>query len=431
LKLFHPDFPFAPRRMKLYYGWIILPAAILGVVASIPGQTAGFSAFTEPLLEVSGLTRFELSICYFTGTFISGLILPRAGKLLDSWGVRQMTCVTCIGLAVVLVGMSQVDWIVGATVGRVLGGTAAFCVTLTIGILGLRFFGQGMLPIIGNTLVGRWFEDSRGRAVAIMSVFNGLAFSSAPYALDKLVNWGGWEHAWLGLAAVIGIGGTLLFWAVHRESPEACGITIDGTDESDGDSEKTEMTGETVEAATASRAFWACLLPTAAIGLMMTAVTFHIVAFGAEAGVSKTKALTVFVPISMVSIPIGFVSAWLSKRLGIVLLLRIMAVSQMGGYVAIQYLAHPAGYVLTAAGLGIACGLFGPVQTIALPQYFGRLHLGAINGRFYAFCVLASAVGPALFAGIEQMTGSFFAALYVFMALPLAGLVLTAGMRDA
>ncbi len=71
----------------------------------------------------------------------------------------------------------------------------------------------------------------------------------------------------------------------------------------------------------------------------------------------------------------------------------------------------------------------GPVQTIGLPEYFGRLHLGAINGRFYSLCVMASAVGPALFAASHRFTGSFFPALYICLGLPLVGLFLTAGLK--
>jgi MFS transporter, OFA family, oxalate/formate antiporter len=439
-RLFDSDFPFSPERLPVYYGWIILPAAIIGVIASIPGQTAGFSAFTEPLLGVSGLSRLQLSTCYFTGTFISGLLLPRAGNLLDSWGVRPMACITCIGLSLVLLLMSCVDLVVVTLFGSSAANTLAFAIVLTGGILGLRFFGQGMLPIISNTLVGRWFIQRRGRAVAVMSVVQGLAFSSSPLVLYQLVELHGWAHTWVAMALIIGIGGTCLFWLVHRESPESCGIAVDGThydsedededeDEDEGDNAEHEMTGDTAKVAIRSRAFWACLLPTASIGLTMTAVTFHIVAYGGEVGVSEEMAVKLFLPISIVGIPTGFFSAWLIRRVGIVRLLQLMCLAQMGGFMAIQHLDHTTGYILTAIGMGIACGLFGPVQTIGLPQYFGRLHLGAINGRFYSLCVMASALGPALFAASHRFTGSFFPALYACLGPPLVGLLLTAGLK--
>ena len=272
-RFFDSEFPFSPKRLPVYYGWIILPAAILGVIASIPGQTAGFSAFTEPLLGISGMSRLELSICYFTGTFISGLLLPRAGNLLDSWGVRPMACITCIGLGLVLFVMSRVDLVVETLFGSSVTNVLAFAIVLTVGILGLRFFGQGMLPIISNTLVGRWFIQRRGRAVAVMAVLQGLAFSASPLVLYQLVELHGWEHAWIAMALIIGIGGTCLFWLVHRESPESCGIAVDGANDDD---EEHEMTGDTAKVAIRSRAFWACLVPTCSIGLVMTAVTIHI-----------------------------------------------------------------------------------------------------------------------------------------------------------
>jgi len=87
-KLLQPHVPINPKRVPFFYGWLLLVLASLGIIMSIPGQTAGFSAFTEPLLSISYISRTQLSLCYMTGTIASGFLLPIMGRQLDRFGSR-------------------------------------------------------------------------------------------------------------------------------------------------------------------------------------------------------------------------------------------------------------------------------------------------------------------------------------------------------
>ena len=75
--------PFAPSRLPFFYGWVIVFAATIGSIFSIPGQTMGFSVFTDVLIEELGLSRVQLSLAYCLGTVASGLTLPWLGRGLD------------------------------------------------------------------------------------------------------------------------------------------------------------------------------------------------------------------------------------------------------------------------------------------------------------------------------------------------------------
>ena len=83
-----PNAPFTPARAPFFYGWAIVAAATIGVLASIPGQTMGVSVFTDPLLAATGLTRIQLSSAYLIGTLGSSALLPWGGSLLDRYGCR-------------------------------------------------------------------------------------------------------------------------------------------------------------------------------------------------------------------------------------------------------------------------------------------------------------------------------------------------------
>ncbi|MAH75280.1 MAG: hypothetical protein CBC62_03265, partial [Opitutia bacterium TMED102] len=56
--------PFTPSRFPIFYGWVIVFAATIGSIFSIPGQTMGFSVFTDVLIEELGLSRVQLSFAY-------------------------------------------------------------------------------------------------------------------------------------------------------------------------------------------------------------------------------------------------------------------------------------------------------------------------------------------------------------------------------
>ena len=101
-KRWDPSFPFSPKRFPFFYGWIVVFAGTLAVVFSIPGQTMGFSVFTDVLIQELGLTRVQLSMAYCIGTVISGLSLPYFGRLYDRLGARRMIVYSSFATGLVL-----------------------------------------------------------------------------------------------------------------------------------------------------------------------------------------------------------------------------------------------------------------------------------------------------------------------------------------
>ena len=107
-KLWDPNFPFRPDKFPFFYGWVIVLAGTMAVVFSIPGQTMGFSVFTDTLIEELGLNRVQLSTAYCVGTVVSGLSLPYFGRLYDRIGARRMIVYSAIATGLVLLYLSQV-----------------------------------------------------------------------------------------------------------------------------------------------------------------------------------------------------------------------------------------------------------------------------------------------------------------------------------
>jgi OFA family oxalate/formate antiporter-like MFS transporter len=55
-----------------------------------------------------------------------------------------------------------------------------------------------------------------------------------------------------------------------------------------------------------------------------------------------------------------------------------------------------------------------------LPGFFGREHLGAIQGAHMMVIVIASALGPATLAGLHDWFGSYEIGFYLVATMPLA-----------
>lgn len=416
-----PNIPFAPRRIPFFYGWVIVAAATIGTLASIPGQTMGVGVFTDDLIRVLGLDRVKLSTAYAVGTIGSALLLPFAGQIIDRLGSRVVIVLSALGLGLSLVVLAQADRLSGAGGGAIHAPMLMACIAFLL----IRFFGQGCLTVASRVAIGKWFNHRRGLAVAISSVFIAFGFNGSPRLLNELVMSYGWRSTCLILAAVVGAGMTIVGWVFFRDNPEECDLVMDGvTDEAwhrkmearVPDVHKEFARGEAVR----TLAFWVFSLATAAQSLIITAIAFHIASLGDERGLTRDLSYAVFLPMSYYGVASNFIGGWLSDRIHLKWLLWVMMAAQAVMIVGLMTFEQPTGHHLLIIGGGISGGLFGTLVTVTWPRFFGRAHLGAISGLHMSIMVFASAIGPILFASAQSLTGSYRPVEILCLAMPVA-----------
>lgn len=426
-----PDKPINPGRFKIYYGWILVPVAVIGIIMSMPGQTAGFSAFTEPILELTGFTRTRLSFLYMLGTISSGFLIPVMGNVLDRWGSRKMMIFASAMLGISLFWLSFIDKVVHYF--STVASSALYTVLMVSGIFCLRFFGQGLLPMTSNTMIAKWFDRKRGRAIAFMGVINTLAFSAAPAILSALVFQLSWNGAWRLLSVFIGIGMSLLAWIFYRNTPESCGLSVDGDRaflRVNDESLVERVTGATLGRALRSRSFWAIILVTSTSSLVLTGLTFHIQAIGIQTGLTIERSVAIFIPVSFIAVPVSFTSALLTEKTHVRILVTLMALSQVIAYCAVNFLNTSAGYIITIIFLGVANGLLGTVYTAVTPKIFGRRHLGSINGIISSAMIIASALGPLFLSMVNDIFGSLRLGILIMAILPFISILISIRMPE-
>jgi len=431
-------FPFSPSRLPFFYGWVVVFATTVGLIASIPGQTMGVGVFLEPLMAALGLSRLEVSTAYFYGTLTSALILPLTGRLYDRWGARSMVVIASLGLGLALLYLSECDHIV-LRVESFLGTNGNVVVSMGViscGFFLARFWGQGVLTMVSRATLGKWFHNKRGLASGLSGIFVTASFAYAPLGLQSLIDMYDWRGAWLVLGACLCLGMSAVGWLLYRDNPEKCGLRMDGAlpetlqqsqEASPAQPNPLSHVEFTAGQAIRTYPFWIFNLSLSLPALIVTALTFHIESFGHKAGLPAREAVQIFGPMAIFSVTSNFVGGWLSDRIRIKYLLWIFLGFLALGASGLLAFGHPAGRWCVVSGMGISGGLFAILMAVVWPRFYGRKHLGAISSVNMSVIVLASAIGPVLFAEAEARTGDYTAAILISIGLCLAGCV--AAMR--
>jgi OFA family oxalate/formate antiporter-like MFS transporter len=408
------------QHRGFYYGWIVAIAGTAGVVMSVPGQTMGVSVYTNHLLQSLPVDRVQLSLAYMLGTLASAVLLPVVGRLLDRFGARRMgaAAATCMALALVYLasGPRLLHFLVRRT--GVSAQWLAFAL-LFLGFLGIRHFGQGQLTVISRTMIGRWFERRRGLVFGISGLFVAFGFGVTPMVLNHLIMQVGWQSSLLVLAGIL-LTMALFAWITFRNSPEECGLRIDGLDAGTvtaGQGLHPEPEYTSREAAR-TLAFWIFNCGFMWQAMMTSAVTFHMGRMAELDGMTAAHAFSVFLPVAAVSTTCDLVCGALSDRVPLKYLLAFMQFGLCLGLAGLDRYGSRAGFALAAVGLGIGNGLYSLLTGAAWPKLFGRRHLGAIAGLSMGWIVAASALGPYLFSVSLARSGSFHQALEFSMLLP-------------
>ncbi len=252
----------------------------------------GMAVFTDPFIDVFGLTRTQLSMAYLFGTIGSSLFLTQAGRWYDRLGGRVMIALSALALGVMVMYVSFVD-VLSAWLG---GHTMVTFVLILLGFFGVRFFGQGVLTSCSRNVLMLWFVRRRGLVSGVRSVFVSFGFSLAPLGIAMLIAFFDWRGALWFMAVLVGLVFAALALVFIRDNPASCGLLPDGGEPSDDYIAPQEAPSLTLQEARRSPVFWIYAFSLGMHALFGTALTFHVVAIFAEAGLSRDVAFGYFFP---------------------------------------------------------------------------------------------------------------------------------------
>jgi MFS family permease len=273
-------------------------------------------------------------------------------------------------------------------------GAAGGIVTLALGFGALRFLAQGSLMMNCANLVAQWFSRKRGFAMGLMALGFAASMAVHPPLGQFLIGEFGWRWAWVILG--------LLTWAlllppvlllVH-DKPEDKGLRPDGEAAPAAGAAPPAIDGLDLRAALATPTFYLLAAGWFGMSMLVTTLHFYQVSILTAQGVAAEIAARVF-PVS-----------------ALVLAVTMPLVGRMFDRVRTRYVFACGLVVMAAALFGVTlvsdltsaivyAALFGLNNAFSLtmfgylmPRYFGRKHVGSLQGTGQLVAVIGASVGP-------------------------------------
>lgn len=407
---------------RFFYGWVMLAIGFLGLFASGPGQSFNISIFFNPLIDELDLSldlaifgspvqlgeRTALSLAYALGTAIAALGLSYMGRLVDRHGPRFMLAAISLALGLVCLLFPFVINIVA----------------LLLAFTALRFLGQGSLMLASNNLVSQWFSRRRGFALSIISIGFALGSAGYPPVVQWLIDTIGWRNSWIWLGILVWalmIPACLLL-VVNR--PEDIRLAPDGGGDAPDESGEgsTEMALEdswTRREAVRTFTFWILAIGLANPSAFITGVIIHQISIFELQGLTPQMAAFIFTPtaISMVVFMLifGLLLDRISTRIVLSVGILLMAVTMW----LIQFVHDLPMAIAYGIVLGACQGAMMTNFSYVWPRYYGRKHLGSIQGLASTIIIIGASLGPIPFAFFYDWLGTYTESLLIFSLFPL------------
>ena len=414
------------RRPRFFYGWLVVIASVLAGAVQSGGSVWGASVFASHMTDELGWTRSAFFGAFTLRAIVGGVLSPFIGPMQDTRsGPRILMLLTGVTMGFSLITLKWIDNIV--------------LFYVLFGALGaLTMVGGAEMLIVA--IVPKWFVRMRGRAVAIASSGTAMGPLFFPFLVHGIITLVGWRDAWV----VLGIGSMAIMVPLAlmvRSRPEDIGLLPDGTREPDPTAQRRTHAaqGERTQAARAERsmtrrqamrtyAFWLLILAFFLSMLGMGGFHANWIPYFEDIGFSPAVGAWAATAYGVCSISVRLVWGVVAERYPVRYLLVIQALLTAVSIMLFLNISNVPTLIIAGASHGLALGGFFIMRPLIIANYFGRQHLGAINGILRPFVTLSGAVSPLLIAGMFDIFGTYREAflLATFTWVLAAGVVFLA-----
>ena len=364
---------------KFFYGWIIVGIANIGIFSSGPGQSHTFSVFVEPISQDLQLSSASIASAYGLATLIAAFLLPYMGKIIDRYGAR----VSLIIISLIL-GISCIFF-----------GAASNFLMLTVGFGFLRFFGQGSLMLGCANLVSQWFDSKRGFAMSLMALGFGMSMAIHPPVSQFLIDQYGWKYAWiiLGISTWIIMVPSLFILAWNN--PENIGLKPDGVKKSNLKNDEVEaIEGLNLTEASKENSFYILAAMWFGMAMLVTTLHFYQVTILTNQGITTEFAASLFTVSAFAMVVFMPLVGKFFDNFPTKYVLATGLLINSISLISITYSNSEAYSLFYAVSFGINNAFSMTMFGYIWPRYFGRKHLGSIQGTGQMIGVIGASLGP-------------------------------------
>ena len=396
---------------RVYYGWWVVSAASGMSFANGATAISILTVFVVPMSLEFGWTRTEVAGATSLGAVLGAGLAPFTGRAVDRFGAR----VTLVAGGLIVVA--------GCLYLSFAQALAGFYVAFTA----VRIADQGLIQVSASVTAGKWFARYRGRATGLVMLGNaGGVIVLAPLVQVIISQWD-WRAAWMMLAGVMLVVGTVPALLVVRRQPEDLGLRVDGDGASSlSAGSEASVADPDVGLRTVIRtpSFWLILVSLFLVATATSGIGLHLVPHLTQQGLSAGAAVAAISVMSvsgaLAALACGLLAERSSPKLLLVLAYLLGAVSM---WVLMEADNLPETY-LFAVLQGIVGAGINTLAPILWAGYYGRGSLGSIFGVSRAAQVVGFAVGPLASAVVYDRTGSYQGAFLALAAVAVAAAVL-------
>lgn len=391
--------PPATESAVSYYGWRVVLAACLGVMAGFGSLFVyTFSVFVKPLSAAFGWNREAISTGFAIAALTLGCVSPLLGRWIDRVGPRRiiLPCMTIY---------------VGAIFSMALLHLGLWQFYLTCFILGA--VGNGAAHLAYSRSISTWFDRRLGTAIAFVMVGAGLGAMILPVIAQSVITHSGWRTAYATLAGVALVLGLPLSWRyIHeRGATQRKSIPV-------------AHPGVSWRQGLRSSPFWIITAILFVSSISMNGSITQLSALLTDRGLTSARAALCASILGGTSLLGRIFVGWLLDRFfGPYVALAINAITALGILTLARADTFAAG-ALAAALIGIGAGGEAAITPYLLTRYYGLRAFSTLYGLTWTFYAAAGAIGPVILGRAFDATGSYVS-LLTLLASALGFMALT------
>jgi MFS family permease len=393
-----PETPVALDEFGIrYYGWRVVLAACLGVMAGFGSLFVyTFNVFVKPLSAQFSWNRESISIGFAIAAMTLGLISPLIGRMIDRFGPRKIILPS---MAVFGCGITSL--------ALLRSGIWQFYLTcFLIGIVG-----NGAAHLAYARSISTWFHRRLGTALAFVMLGAGLGAMILPVIAQGVVTRSGWRAAYATLGLLALLLGLPLSWRYIIDRGPA-----------QKESAPVTHSGLTWQEGMRSFAFWIIVAVLFVSSISMNGAIAHLSALLTDRGITPGEAALCASLLGGTSVLGRVVTGWLLDRFFGARVAFLVSLITAAGIVLLAR-ANSFSVGAIAAGLiGIGAGGEAAITPYLLTRYFGLRAFSTLYGVTWTFYAAAGATGPVILGRAYDSTGSYVSLLTILaVALGLAG----------
>lgn len=407
-----------PRKPRIFYGWVVVAVAALGTFSSSTETFPVLSIFLKPITEDFGWTRAEFTGAISLGGLVGSGAALATGPIVDRFGPRWALtfAYALIGVTFILMYFMSELWHLYALQ------------------IFARSMNTGVLAVASAVIVPNWFIVKRGKATALAGLGFPAGASLIPLFIAFMVAAYSWREASLGAGVMILLVSAVPTALLLRRRPEDMGLLPDGAppdSATDAPARDLRMADRSLRLREAARhpALYLLIIAVSLWWFGRTGVMLHAVPYMTDTGLSDATAVGALAVHSAIGALGAFAAGVLRDKISVRYLIAVDFLMNAAAFALLLIVDTPLLAMAWGVFYGLAQGASVTLQRLAFADYYGRRHLGSIEGVARAFTNVTQAAGPLVAAVVFDVTGSYRIIFTVFVATNIAAAVLAGAAK--